>query len=152
MFLHPSWCGKAAWFRKHQYDERLRSAEDQELLLRAAASSRFASVDKILLGYRKESLGLSKSIAGRIVYSRAVWRQARQSGDYPRAAAGIALHFVKYATEVAVSGVGAEQWLLRRKYRQSPSAEETAQWRKIWNEISSPQKNYSRIRASAKRA
>ena len=88
MFLHPSWCGKAAWFRKHQYDELLRSAEDQELLLRAASSSRFASIDEILLGYRKESLGLSKSCRTHRLFARgmaagtAIRRLCSRGGRY----------------------------------------------------------------------
>ena len=60
MFPHPTWCGRAAWFRKYQYDERLWITQDQELLLRAAGSSRFAAVNKILFGYRKERLGLAR--------------------------------------------------------------------------------------------
>ena len=59
-FTHPTWCGRAAWFRKYQYDERLWITQDQELLLRAAESSRLSAVNKILLGYRKERIRLDK--------------------------------------------------------------------------------------------
>jgi glycosyltransferase involved in cell wall biosynthesis len=68
MFPHSTWCGRAAWFRKYQYNERLWITQDQELLLRAAESSRFSAVNKILLGYRKERIGLAKSIQGRMIY------------------------------------------------------------------------------------
>ena len=135
-FTHPTWCGRAAWFRKHQYDERLWITQDQELLLRAADFSRFAAVDKILLGYRKERVGLLKSIQGRLIYSHAIWRHARQSGTYVRMAIDIGLHFVKFAAEVAAAGLGAEEWLLKQKLLSSLTPEEAARWRMIWSDVS----------------
>jgi glycosyltransferase involved in cell wall biosynthesis len=51
--VHPSWMGRAGWFRRYRYQtpELVRS-QDQELLLRAYPDSRFAVLDEILLGYR----------------------------------------------------------------------------------------------------
>lgn len=51
--VHPSWMGRADWFRRYRYQtpELVRS-QDQELLLRAYPDSRFAVLDEILLGYR----------------------------------------------------------------------------------------------------
>jgi len=134
IFPHPTWCGKAAWFRKYRYDESMRITQDQELLLRSAASSRFAAVDKILLGYRKERMDISKSIRGRTLYSRAIWRHARRSGAYARSVAGILLHFSKAAAEIAATGLGAEEWLLKRKLP-SLTPEDAAQWRAVWSEM-----------------
>ena len=136
MFPHPTWCGRAAWFRKYQYDERLWITQDQELLLRAAGSSRFSAVGKILLGYRKERLGLAKSLRGRMIYSAAIWRHARQSGAYARAVKDIFLHLTKFAAEVTASGVGAEEWLLKQKLNSSLTPEEAKQWRMVWGEMS----------------
>jgi len=136
LFPHSTWCGKAAWFRKHRYDESMRITQDQELLLRSAASSRFAAVGKILLGYRKERMDISKSIRGRALYSRAVWRHARYSGAYARAAAGSLLHFSKVAAEIAAIGLGAEEWLLKRKLPSSLTPEKAARWRAVWNDMS----------------
>jgi len=136
MFPHPTWCGRAAWFRKYQYDERLWITQDQELLLRAAGSSRFAAVDKILLGYRKERLGLAKSLRGRMIYSAAIWRHAQRSGAYTRAVTGIALQLTKFVADVAATGVGAEEWLLKQKLNSSLASEEAEQWRMVWSEMS----------------
>ena len=50
---HPTWLGKAEWFRKNRYREPGPfRCEDQELLLRSYANSRFAAVSKSLLSYR----------------------------------------------------------------------------------------------------
>ncbi|WP_412778174.1 glycosyltransferase family 2 protein [Thalassospira lucentensis] len=51
---HPTWCGKIEWFRKHHYKENPAPycCEDQELLLRASASSQYHVLPKHLLAYR----------------------------------------------------------------------------------------------------
>lgn len=63
---HPTWMGKSTWFRKHRYrkPEVLR-AEDQELLLRAAPESCYASLDEVLLGYRQGSFQFTKTLRAR---------------------------------------------------------------------------------------
>jgi len=141
MFPHPTWCGRAAWFRRYQYDERLWITQDQELLLRAVGSSRFAAVNKILLGYRKEHLDLAKSLRGRMIYSAAIWRHARRSGAYVRAVTDIALHLTKFAAEVAAVGLGAEEWLLKQKLNSSLTPEEVEQWHMVWSETSRASEN-----------
>ncbi|EJN00858.1 glycosyltransferase family A protein [Herbaspirillum sp. YR522] len=69
---HPTWMGKASWFRTHRYraPEVLR-AEDQELLLRAAPTSRYACLDEVLLGYRQDSFSLRKVWLARVQLLRA---------------------------------------------------------------------------------
>lgn len=141
MFPHSTWCGRAAWFRKYQYDERLWITQDQELLLRAAESSRFSAVNKILLGYRKERIGLAKSIQGRMIYSAAIWRHARQSGAYARAVTDTVLHLTKFAAEVTASGLGMEEWLLKQKLNSSLTPEEADQWRMVWSRMSRASEN-----------
>lgn len=63
---HPTWMGRANWFRHYQYrfPEVLR-AEDQELLLRAYPDSCFACLDEVLLGYRQGSFNLTKTLLAR---------------------------------------------------------------------------------------
>jgi glycosyltransferase involved in cell wall biosynthesis len=63
---HPTWIGRANWFRHYQYrfPEVLR-AEDQELLLRAYPDSCFACLDEVLLGYRQGSFNLAKTLLAR---------------------------------------------------------------------------------------
>jgi hypothetical protein len=108
----------------------------KELLLRAVGSSRLSAIDKILLGYRKERMGLAKSLQGRIIYSAAIWQHARQSGAYARSVTGIVLHLAKFAAEVKASGLGMEERLRKRKLNPSLAPEETERWRMVWNEVS----------------
>lgn len=50
---HPTWMGRTAWFRAHPYAMPAPYlCEDQELLLRTHAHSRFGTVDELLFGYR----------------------------------------------------------------------------------------------------
>jgi glycosyltransferase involved in cell wall biosynthesis len=49
---HPTWLGRAAWFRTHPYRAVARRCEDQDLLLRTYQRSRLANLTEPLLGYR----------------------------------------------------------------------------------------------------
>lgn len=52
-FPHPTWMGKTQWFRAHRYAAPAPyCCEDQELLLRSYHSSRFVTLNQILLAYR----------------------------------------------------------------------------------------------------
>ena len=64
--VHPSWMGRADWFRRYRYQtpEPAR-AQDQELLLRAYPDSRFAVLDEILRGYRTGPVPLRKTLLAR---------------------------------------------------------------------------------------
>jgi glycosyltransferase involved in cell wall biosynthesis len=64
--VHPSWMGRAGWFRRYRYQTpELVRAQDQELLLRAYPDSRFAVLDEILLGYRMGPIALRKTLSAR---------------------------------------------------------------------------------------
>lgn len=63
---HPTWMGRADWFRRFRYRlPEVRRAEDQELLLRAYPSSRFACLADVLLAYRQGPFDLSKTLVAR---------------------------------------------------------------------------------------
>lgn len=141
VFPHPTWCGRAAWFRKHLYDERMLITQDQELLLRTAGSSRFAGINKILLGYRKEQISLSKSAKGRMLFCRALWRHAQKTGTRARAIAYIAKQAAKFAAEAAATLFGAEQWLLKGKFDCLVTTQEIAQWRALWGDVCEANEN-----------
>lgn len=135
VFPHPTWCGKAAWFHKHMYDEAMPVTQDQELLLRTAKHSRFAAIDRILLGYRKDAINLSKSARGRLLYSRALWRQIGKSGGKHRVIAHVARHIAIFSADALATGVRAEEWLLRRKIVAELAGAEAAQWRAVWDDV-----------------
>jgi hypothetical protein len=55
-FPHPTWMGKTQWFRAHRYAVPAPyCCEDQELLLRSYRSSRFVTLNEVLLAYRIRS-------------------------------------------------------------------------------------------------
>ena len=55
-FPHPTWMGQTTWFRTHRYASPAPYyCEDQELLLRSHAKSRFATVDQVLFAYRVQN-------------------------------------------------------------------------------------------------
>lgn len=63
---HPTWMGRAVWFRAHRYayPEVIR-AEDQELLLRAYPSANYHSLNDVLLAYRQGDFNMSKTLIAR---------------------------------------------------------------------------------------
>lgn len=51
---HPTWMGKASWFKQNHYKvPAVYRAEDQELLLRCSNFSKYACLEEVLLGYRQ---------------------------------------------------------------------------------------------------
>lgn len=60
---HPTWMGKTSWFREYRYTlPEPYCCEDQELLLRSHAVSRFHIVPEFLLAYRvRDRLDLKKA-------------------------------------------------------------------------------------------
>lgn len=68
---HPTWLGRAEWFRRWRYREAgTPRCEDQELLLRSHRESRFACLPDILLAYRWERFRLSKALPARLAMLR----------------------------------------------------------------------------------
>ncbi len=65
---HPTWMGRADWFKKHLYaDPNPYFCEDQELLLRSFAKSQFATVNQVLLSYRvANSINFKKLVKTRV--------------------------------------------------------------------------------------
>lgn len=81
---HPSWMGRTAWFRAHPYAEPAPyRCEDQELLLRTHAHSRFGCTQEVLLAYRVRD----RIDAAQLARTRAAWwrcqrRQFRHEGKW----------------------------------------------------------------------
>ena len=73
---HPTWMGKANWFRTHRYDETFKKAQDFELLLRAASTSTYSNVNDVLLAYRYSP---TTSLQLRLETRRYVWRAMRKN-------------------------------------------------------------------------
>ena len=99
VFPHPTWCGRAAWFRKHRYDERMLITQDQELLLRTADPAASQGSTKFFSATEKKQISLSKSARGRMLFCRAMWRHAQKTGTRVRAIAYVAKQMAKFAAE-----------------------------------------------------
>ena len=80
---HPSWMGRREWFLSHRYliPEVVR-AEDQELLLRALPSSRYAALPETLLAYSYNKLSLKRLFNTRRSLLRAQLRIFFSQGEW----------------------------------------------------------------------
>jgi glycosyltransferase involved in cell wall biosynthesis len=139
---HPTWCGRAGWFRNNPYDARLRYAEDQDLLLRSFRHSRLGGLDKVLLGYRQDCLSLKKLIPGRATFASSVWRNAMVTGEISSALAGIASHTAKGAVDVATLALGFNRQMQSTRFRPvSPAV--TEEWRQLQEKLVAADSNGS---------
>lgn len=116
-FPHPTWCGRAEWFRNNPYDSNLMKTQDQDLLLRTFARSRFAALEDVLIGYRQDALDLAKMLLGRQVFIGSLWRYARRSGEFLPAFEGIAIHLLKSGTDIVTIGLGFNRLVQRNRLK-----------------------------------
>lgn len=133
-FPHPTWCGRAAWFRRHPYDTRPRYAEDQDLLLRSFHQSRFAGLETVLLGYRQDRLVVKKLLSGRASLVGSSWRYGFRTGKMLPALTGIAGHILKGAVDIATVGCGINRPMQRKRLK--PISQSTMlRWRGVQKEL-----------------
>ena len=136
-FPHPTWCGRASWFRNNPYDARLEYAEDQDLLLRSFRHSRLAGMNSVLLGYRQDRLALKKLLPGRTTFARSAWRNGLATGELIPALTGITVHAAKGIADVAALGLGFNRNMqLKRLGPVSPAIER--QWRQLQDDLTMP--------------
>jgi glycosyltransferase involved in cell wall biosynthesis len=133
-FAHPTWCGRASWFRENPYNGKLRYAEDQDLLLRSFRHSRFAGIDTVLLGYRQDQLALKKLIPGRVTFAREAWRNGMATGEILPALMGIANHTAKGIADVATLGLGLHRQMQLGRLNPVSSAIEQ-EWRRLFGDL-----------------
>ena len=145
-FAHPTWCGRASWFRKNPYNGELRYAEDQDLLLRSFCNSKLAGIDAVLLGYRQDQLTLKKLLPGRATFAGSAWRHGLTTGEFIPALAGIAVHAAKGVADIATIGFGLNHVMQIKRFKPvSPATER--QWRQLREDLaassSNPRRNAS---------
>jgi glycosyltransferase involved in cell wall biosynthesis len=134
---HPTWCGRASWFRNNPYNGKLRYAEDQDLLLRSFRHSRLGGLDEVLLGYRQDQLALKKLIPGRATFAGSAWRNGLATGELLPALGGIADHAVKGMADVATLALGLHrQMQLRRLKPVSPLV--AREWQQLREDPAGP--------------
>jgi glycosyltransferase involved in cell wall biosynthesis len=136
-FPHPTWCGRANWFRNNPYDASLGYAEDQDLLLRSFRQTRFGAVEAVLLAYRQDQLALRKLLPGRATFLGSLWRHGRATGELLPVLAGMTNHIVKAAVDIATVGSGLNRLMQLHRLR-TVSPEVAAQWDTLRNQLLAP--------------
>jgi glycosyltransferase involved in cell wall biosynthesis len=134
---HPTWCGRAMWFKSNPYDARLEYAEDQDLLLRCFRHSKFAAVETVLLAYRQDRLSLKKLLPGRVTFVKSLLRYGAGSGHRLAAVTGIAAQIVKGTMDLATVGLGLNRTMQLR--RLNPVSSSIAnEWQALRHDLMRP--------------
>jgi len=127
---HPTWCGRATWFRSNPYDADISYAEDQDLLLRSFRHTRLGAVDAVLLAYRQDQLALKKLLQGRLTFMGSLWRYGIATHDVPPVIAGMTNHILKAMVDIATVGLGLNRTMQRQRLRPvSPAI--VPEWREL---------------------
>jgi glycosyltransferase involved in cell wall biosynthesis len=135
---HPTWAGRAEWFRRYRYDPEAKLGQDQEFLYRTHTHSRFATLPEILLGYREESLRLKKMVRYRWIWWRHLGVHLHGfEGQVRRAKLAIIL-LVKVTADCLAVWSGLGYRLLRHRARPL-NASEIAEWTAVWKTVERPE-------------
>jgi len=133
---HPTWMGRADWFRRYRYRiPEPKRAEDQDLLLRTYATSRFACLPEVLLGYRISAAGFGKILTARMSVGRAQLRNHLRGGRPGLAILGAGASLAKACVDTALAATGKTLHTARGLER--PVAPPVlAEWQRLWREAS----------------
>jgi hypothetical protein len=129
---HPTWFGRAEFFRKFAYRDDVGKIEDQELLFRARHSARFSCLSEILLGYRESQLRFGRLLAGRLQFVKMLFGTA--AAGPALAARGICAQSIRAAADMVACGSGLDYTLLRHRARPY-TAEQVERWHAVWSEV-----------------
>ena len=128
---HPTWMGRIEWFRKWRYDERYRRVQDQNLLQRAYASSRFAGLPEPLVGYREEFRSAGKNWQSRWYSSRSILELAGREDKPLRGLFEAGLQGARALIDTVAITTGMARTILR--HRAMPFApRDAARWAEVW--------------------
>jgi glycosyltransferase involved in cell wall biosynthesis len=112
----------------------MRSAEDQEFLMRAHRRLRLANAPEVLLGYREAALSLGKQRVLRAYFLKALyvnlWRQGARAA-FARSAAVVAL---KFSVDALAITTGLRYRLLGHRARPLTDAERR-RWDALWRDL-----------------
>jgi len=123
--VHPSWMGRAGWFRRYRYQtpELVRS-QDQELLLRAYPDSRFAVLDEILLGYRMGPVALRNTLSQRRCLLAAQIARFAQRRQWRNVLLAVLATGLKLSRDLLFATTAGRRWRDRRGGNISPEIEQ----------------------------
>jgi glycosyltransferase involved in cell wall biosynthesis len=133
---HATLMGRTGWFRAHAYEADFPLAEDQVLLLRSYATSRFACLPEILYGCREEELRLRKILGGRYGFTKGVVRELGGRREYLAAASAVVKQVAKAHVDVFAVMSGLKYRVLRHRARRLRD-EDLQRWREVWGGLQS---------------
>jgi len=131
---HPTWMARAEWFRKFRYRiPEVTRAEDQDLLLRAYSSSRFACHPEPLLAYRVASVSLPKVFKARASLAGALIREHARAGRYRYAALGAVISAIRPISDV-VRALASLPLLTHRNILPVIEPSVRSGWQELWSQ------------------
>jgi hypothetical protein len=131
---HPTWMGKAEWFRCNPYRTDAPRTQDQDLLFSTYQKSRFAIVPEIVLGYREDSLSLSKILLARRDMCKMMIRISFEQHKFTTAALGIGTLIAKGLVDIFAISTGMKYHILRHR-AQAIRDEENKEWSSVWEQV-----------------
>ena len=131
---HPTWMGKAEWFRRNPYCADLPLVQDQELLIRTYRNSRFAAVPEIVLGYRENSLSVRKLLRTRGDACKMMIRLAIEQRKFASGVRNIAVLLAKGMVDAIAVYSGLNYCILRHRAETILPVEER-EWRSVWQAV-----------------
>lgn len=132
---HPTWMGRTAWFRANRYTlPGPYFCEDQELLLRSHARSRFATVDRILFAYRvRNRINWKKQAKTRWTLFNIQWRYFLHSRQFLSALFSLAAFAGRIASDLLKV---TRQTLVGEQYlRTTADPADSAEWQDALKKI-----------------
>lgn len=141
---HPTYFGRREWFVKNPYTTEFLFTEDQILLMQTAPHSRFANVQRVLVGYRQPDTGLRAVLRRRVMSCVNVARYFAGSGQYGDLLRNLVSHSAVAAVESIAAVTRLRNRLLRHRVGALTDEQETS-WYRIWSTISAAVRELDRI-------
>lgn len=127
---HPTWMGRAEWFRRHPYDESARKGQDQVLLYETYQNSKFAGLPDTLLGYKYAGLSVQKTLIGRYCYLKAI--SAKDGRNW---LLGNVSHAIAAARDLLALALGMESHVIKSRVKIA-DADTLSEWKELRRRLS----------------
>ena len=130
LFVHPSVCGRAEWFRHNPYDDAFLGSEDRELWVRTLKTSSFAKLPRPLLFYRENDRAVRQYLKHYLKAGRYERRICRTYGPacvgWSQTAGLLTVSYLKCATYAIAAALGVQGRLVGKRNRALSEIEKAA--------------------------
>jgi glycosyltransferase involved in cell wall biosynthesis len=125
---HPTWMGRAEWFKRHRYDPSFIKSQDYELLLRAAPTSHYYVLD--------DPRGrLSRRLLSRHYTWRAMRKNLASPKNWGRLLVGGGTTAAKALADVIFAAV-PKDWGADLSRYSRPTFSQQSRWNEVWKNSS----------------